>query len=225
MRPAGPTRPQHPGRWRRAGLAFLSCRCRSSPLAARWSTATNRPRAVRDAGLAGPRRLLLIEARRFLLSDPRSALRRPNASERPAGPRPKEVVRKAALARFHSANPIVRATVLRTRGRVANQQPDALQEQQRRVRRQPRGVRLAHHPGDAVVRPCAARQLSAWHSASPPSTRTQTGACLLDCAPQAISKHSGDSCLRAGVLRQPGRWGLRASFIASGRLGRAHRWA
>ena len=34
----------------------------------------------------------------------------------------------------------------------ANQQPDALQKQQRGLRRQPRAVRLAHHPGDAVVR-------------------------------------------------------------------------
>jgi hypothetical protein len=39
---------------------------------------------------------------------------------------------------------------------VANQQPNALQKQQRGVRHQPRGGRLAHHPGDAAV--CRARE-------------------------------------------------------------------
>ena len=40
----------------------------------------------------------------------------------------------------------------RTAAGVANQQPDALQKQQRGVRRQPHAVRLAHHPGYAAVR-------------------------------------------------------------------------
>ena len=46
---------------------------------------------------------------------------------------------------------------------VANQQPNALQ-QQRGVSRQPRAGRLAHHPGDAAVRARGARQLSGWPS-------------------------------------------------------------
>jgi hypothetical protein len=35
---------------------------------------------------------------------------------------------------------------------VANQQPEAVRKQQRGVSRQPRAVRLSHHPGDAAVR-------------------------------------------------------------------------
>jgi hypothetical protein len=49
---------------------------------------------------------------------------------------------------------------------VANQQPDVRQKQQRGVSRQPRAVRLAHHPGNAAVRRPAARQLSAWRCSS-----------------------------------------------------------
>ena len=54
---------------------------------------------------------------------------------------------------------------------VANQQPDAIQKQQRAARRQARAVRLPHHPGHAVVRPLTARQLSAWHCVRPVSSR------------------------------------------------------
>jgi hypothetical protein len=50
-RPAGPVGRQDPGRWPQAGLARLSCRCRSSPLAARWSTAT-KPLTETRSGLA-----------------------------------------------------------------------------------------------------------------------------------------------------------------------------
>ena len=47
--------------------------------------------------------------------------------------------------------------------RVANQQSHARRKQQRDVCRQPRAIRLAHHPGEAAVLPGAARLLSTWH--------------------------------------------------------------
>ena len=54
-RPAAPVGRQDPGRRPRARLARLCCRCRSSPLAARWSTATTpSPSQSREAGLANP---------------------------------------------------------------------------------------------------------------------------------------------------------------------------
>ncbi len=50
-----------------------------------------------------------------------------------------------------------------------------------------------HAKGVATLRQ-AASSLS-WQSASPPAARAQLSECLLDSAAQAISKHSGDSCL------------------------------
>jgi len=47
---------------------------------------------------------------------------------------------------------------------VANQESHARSKQQSDGCRPPRVIRLAHHPGDAVVRMPAARRLSAWHS-------------------------------------------------------------
>jgi hypothetical protein len=49
---------------------------------------------------------------------------------------------------------------------VANQESHARSKQQCDGCRQPRVIRLAHRPGDAVVPPGAARLLSAWHRRS-----------------------------------------------------------
>jgi hypothetical protein len=54
---------------------------------------------------------------------------------------------------------------------VANQESQARSKQQRDGRRQPRAIRLAHRPGDAVVPLGAARLLSAWQSTRPSAAR------------------------------------------------------
>ena len=77
---------------------------------------------------------------------------------------------------------------------VANQQSDARQKQLRGVRRRPHAVRLAHHPGHAVVRPPATRRISAWRSASWRRRRRSAGS-----SPNASSDCSRSTSERNGA--------------------------
>jgi hypothetical protein len=85
-----------------------------------------------------------------------------------------------------------------TRQRVANQESQAAEKQQRAGCR-PRGaIRLAHLPGDAAVRPGAARLLSAWRTSSQGLDRA--------IAQRPTSTSRGSTCASSGLCsRQPAR--------------------
>ena len=91
---------------------------------------------------------------------------------------------------------------------VANQESHARSKQQSDGCRQPRVIRLAHHPGDAVVRMPAARRLSAWRTRS--LTPDQSSS-----ARRLPSASRDSACASSGRCSRPPRAARRVVLVRS----------